>query len=430
MKKWETQNKIAPGIYGKERSEADSSVVVSDRGVVALPCALNWGPEGMQKIRAGENLLKYIGYTILDSEALFIKEIFKNSHTLYLYNTRAGGVKATKTSGGMTVTSKHPGTAGNKIKFVAEKALDDTFDVEVYMGVELVEEKTGITAVTDITSDYVTVTGTLTETAGITLEGGTNGTETNGSFTSFLEAVETLKNINAIGYMGTDNTVKELFVMTTKRIRDNIGNKIACVLPGYPQADHRSIYSVKNGVVIDGRTLTNAECVPFILGAVGGVNVSTSLTYFTYAGASTATGDLTDDQQIEALKNGEILFFNDDDVVRIMQDVTTLKTYTEENPKLYRKGRPSRTVDSYDKDIDSNLKQYIGKVNNNNTDRGIIKTVVFNLAVSYEEQGAYENVVIDDFEVEIGEERDAILVKYAVQPLDSIDKIYLERTVR
>lgn len=430
MKKWETQNRTAPGIYGKETSEIENSVVVSDRGVVALPRSLDWGPEGMQKIRAGESLLKYIGYTILDTEAMFIKEILKNSHTLYLYNTRSDGTKAAKTSGEMTITAKYSGVAGNTIKFVAEKSLDDTFDIEVYMGAELVEEFTNVSTAADIISNYVVVTGTLAETAGITLTGGTNGDETNGGFTNFLEAVETLKDINAIGYMGTDSTIKELFVMSTKRIRDEIGNKIACVLSDYAQADHRAVYSIKNGVVIDDKTLTNAECVPFVLGAVGGVNISTSLTYFTYLGAQAAAGDLTYDEQVEALKNGEIVFFNDNDVVKILQDVTTLKTYTKETPKLFRKGRPSRTVDSFDKDIDTNLKQYIGKANNNSTDRGIIKKDIFNLAAEYEQMGAYENVVIDDFEVKIGNEKDAILLQYSVQPLDSIDKIYIERTVK
>ena len=41
-----TQNKVLPGSYINFVSAARASATLSDRGVVALPIALDWGKEG------------------------------------------------------------------------------------------------------------------------------------------------------------------------------------------------------------------------------------------------------------------------------------------------------------------------------------------------------------------------------------------------
>lgn len=41
---WQSQNKIRPGVYIRFTSNRDLGLTVSDRGTVAIPAALSWGP--------------------------------------------------------------------------------------------------------------------------------------------------------------------------------------------------------------------------------------------------------------------------------------------------------------------------------------------------------------------------------------------------
>ena len=43
---WSQQNKVLPGTYINVSSAAAASSALSDRGYVAMPIALDWGPEG------------------------------------------------------------------------------------------------------------------------------------------------------------------------------------------------------------------------------------------------------------------------------------------------------------------------------------------------------------------------------------------------
>ena len=55
---WLTQNKVLGGAYINFVSAARASATLSDRGVVALPIALNWGKEGEVVTVTQEDLQK------------------------------------------------------------------------------------------------------------------------------------------------------------------------------------------------------------------------------------------------------------------------------------------------------------------------------------------------------------------------------------
>ncbi|MMZ64587.1 Phage tail sheath protein [compost metagenome] len=75
--------------------------------------------------------------------------------------------------------------------------------------------------------------------------------------------------------------------------------------------------------------------------------------------------------------------------------------------------------------------QYIGKVNNDANGRNLLKAE----AISYLDQmqglGAIQNFDSqNDIEVLPGVDVEAVLINLAVQPVDSIEKIYMTITVR
>ncbi len=431
--KWEEQNKVRPGVYGRNTSDFDhSNARISDRGVCALPLPLDWGFQGLIPIKRGEKIINKIGYTINDEEVKVVREAFKNAKVIYLYNPLKGGAEATKVVGELTVKAKLKGKRGNDITVAIERNLNDTFEVTTFIGTTEVERLT-IKEVNDLESDFINIEGQIEEAAGIKLEGGNSGTATNEDYIKFLQEVEKeVLSINAIGYIGQVEEIKELFLSFTNRIRDQIGHKIQCVLPNYSEADNEAIYSVKNGVIINNEELKAEDCVAFVLGAVAGVNLRQSLTFFKYPGATQVTGDLSNEDIEEALLKGEIVFtMARDKSVIIEQDLTTLKTFSVEKPRVLRKGRPSRALDAFDKDVDDlYYNHYIGKLDSNDDDRSILKNEIFKLSKMYEEQRALINVRIEDFEVEEGTEADSVYLAYKLQPLDSIDKIYKERVIK
>ena len=87
------------------------------------------------------------------------------------------------------------------------------FDVQTYIGTTLVDEQTVAAANELVANDYVTFKSdaTLSITAGTPLSGGTNGTADAAAHQTFLDKLESYPSINAVGYVGTDNTIKGLY---------------------------------------------------------------------------------------------------------------------------------------------------------------------------------------------------------------------------
>ena len=116
------------------------------------------------------------------------------------------------------------------------------------------------------------------------LTGGTNGTVNGAAHVAALEAFE-VEIFQAIGYPGTDDTVKALYAAYVKRLRDDEGKKVSGVL--YQQnGDYMGLINVKNGVVLaDGTTVTGDKAVAWVTGATAGAEINESLTNTAYDGA-------------------------------------------------------------------------------------------------------------------------------------------------
>jgi hypothetical protein len=74
-------------------------------------------------------------------------------------------------------------------------------------------------------------------------------------------------------------------------------------------------------------------------------------------------------------------------------------------------------------------KYYVGNTPNNETGRNLLKAEILNLLNRYQGNQAVQNVVADDVAVSAGLESDAVLIEVYVQPVDSIEKIYINITI-
>jgi len=433
---WTVQNKVRPGVYINFKSEAQALGAIGERGVVTMPLVLSWGPaKQVITVEAGADTFDTLGYPLTDPKLLLVRESLKRARTLLLYRVNEG-TKATATIGTLTVTAKYGGVRGNDVTIVVQENVDDPtkFDVRTIVGGQEVDSQTVATIDQLVVNNWVTWSGTgvPTPTAGTPLAGGSDGTPTAQDYLDYLTAIE-VYDFNTIGLPVEDQTTKDVFVSFVKRLRDDEGKKIQVVMANYPTADYEGVISVKNGVVLaDGTKLNAAQAVAWVAGATAGAAPNQSLTYDAYDGAVDVDTRYTHTQIEQALLNGEFLFVPSDRRAIVEQDINTFTSYTPQKRRHFSKNRVIRVLDAVANDLKHIFERYyIGKVNNDDDGRNIFKNEIINYLNTLQGIGAIQNFDPQaDIRVSPGGDVDSVYVELYVQPVDSIEKIYMNVIVR
>ena len=426
-----TQNKVLPGAYINFVSAAKASATLGDRGTAAFPLSLSWGPE--QTIVTIENSefqkdsLALVGYAYTADEVQPLREIFANAKTLHLFRLNSGGSKATN----KFATAKYPGTAGNNLKIIIQKGEEYTtsnvvYDVMTYMGDSLVDTQKNVKSMADLASnkfvDWLT-TATIVETTGITLSGGTDGTVADGAYQTFLDKAESYS-FNTVGCDTTNDTIKALFANWTKRLRDEQGVKFQTVLHNYTKADYEGIISVKNG--LSGNE-SAASLVYWVTGAECACAVNKSMTNATYTGEYDVATDYTQTQLENAMQAGELVFHKVGDDVRVLSDINTFVSVTDEKSSDFGSNQVIRVLDQIGNDIASLFaSKYLGKVQNDAAGR----VSLWNDIVSHHNQlqtiRAIEGFDSANVTVAQGDLKKAVVVEDHVQPVAAMEQLYMK----
>ena len=423
------QNKTLPGAYINFVS-ASGGVTAGTRGVASVPVSLGWGPEDtIIKMDAGDfnkQAVTVFGYDATAPELLLIREVFKRAKTLLVYRVDSGGTKATKTIGGITVTAKYGGTRGNSVRVAVLANTDSGFDVVTYLDTTEMDRQTVAEAAGLVANDFVTFgTGTLTAAVATALEGGTDGTTNGAAYSKYLSAVE-VEQFNTLCYPGTDSETKGLFVAFTKRLRDDEGKKITCVLAGQA-ADYEGIINVKNGVVLEsGETLTNDKAVAWVCGATAAAEMNQSLTNTVYDGAVDVDQKYTRNQYEAAIKAGEFVFYAENQQARVLTDINSLTTFADGKTADWTSNRLIRVLDGWANDVARIFgASYIGLVTNNDTGRQLFKADLVSLANQYQDIEAISDFDSADIEISQGTGKRDVSVICALKPNDSMEKLYM-----
>ena len=131
-----------------------------------------------------------------------------------------------------------------------------------------------------------------------------------------------------------------------------------------------------------------------------------------------------------ALTAGQFVLFADDGVVKVEQDINSLVTYTTDITEPYHKNRVIRLLNTVANDIYQQFSDgYIGVVNNNEQGRMMFKSAIVGYLLDIQANNGIQNFEAEDVTVEPGEAIDAIVVNLAIQPVDSVEKIYVTITV-
>lgn len=423
-------NKVLPGAYINFVSMARALGSMGDRGIVALPLEINWGPEDeVITIDSGEfqkEALSILGYSFIDEEMRPLREVFRGAKLVKLYRiNETGGKKATATVGtGLTITAKYSGTRGNDIKIVVQANIDDEtkFDVITFIGTTKIDTQTVATIKELQANNFVEFSGegTLEVTAGVPLTGGENGTATGEAYSAFLDKIES-EDFTTLAYAGEDEVTKALFDSFTKRLRDDEGVKITTVLFNYTNADFEGIISVKN----------NKELVYWVAGQSAGAAVNESLTNRKYDGEYEVNTKFKKREFEQAIQNGEFAFYQDGNDVRVLKDINTFTSFAPNKNQDFASNRVIRVLDQIANDTARIFSDYyLGKVTNDDTGRTLFK----NELVNYHEQllniRAIEKFNEEDIFVLQGVRKQDVVVNESVQPTDAMEKLYMSVEVR
>ena len=422
-----TQNKVLPGSYINFVSLDNGTNVFAERGTGALGLALNYGTDEMQTITKADfqkNSMEIFGYEYTHEKLKPVRDFFKHSKTLIFANL-SGGVKASNTY----AKAKNYGDRGNDIKIVIQINVDDDtkFDVITYMDTTLVDSQTVTTAAELKDNAYVSfiTSATLEATAGTNLTGGANGTVDGASAQKFLSALEAYT-FNAVGIPVGDNDIESLLIEWTKRMRNEVGKKFQCVTALKHSDFEGNIYVVNKLENTDENSVENANIVAWVVGAVAGCEINKSLTNIEYDGEYNIKADVSQSMLEEYINKGYFAFHKVNDEVRVLMDINSLTTFTEDKGKVFSDNQTIRVCDQIAMDIATIFNTYyLGKVPNDDAGR----TSLWGEIVKHHETlaglRAIENFSSENITVEQGNDKRGVVVNDCITVVNTMTHLYM-----
>ncbi len=412
---WLTQNKVMPGTYINFTSLAKAAAALSDRGVAAAPFELNWGPEDtVLEVTSGDfqnNSRSIFGYSYDASEMLPLREIFCHATKVYCYRLGTGATTAKNTYG----TAKYPGTRGNDITIVIAKNVDDenAYDVSTLVGGFVYETQTVTAASNLVDNDFVVFKkdATLKDEAGVPMTGGANCAEITGEHhQDFLDKIEGYA-YNALCCPASDATVVDLYAKFAERVRDTIGSKFQ-VVAWQSEADHEGVIGVWNKVSHGSiSNVSEHTLVYWVAGAQAEVAVNRSLTNMEYDGELIVDVKYTQAELEACIKAGKFMLHNANGTVRVLEDINTLVTLTDEKGEIFQSNQTIRACDQISNDVAVLFNtRYVGQVPNDASGRAALWNDIVKLMQELERIRTIESFDPDTVKVEVGDNKKAVLL--------------------
>lgn len=441
---WTVQNKVRPGAYMNFVSVPKPVGTLGERGTVAVGMPMTWGPANQlihltgDELLNGESLHK-VGVTAVDTEeSLPYRVALAGCFNALLFRTDNGGTKATATilADALNVSAKYAGTTGNKITIVTVKDKPElgNYTIQVLVS-NLLRESFVVSTIADlknIESNFVDFEvldeqATIPETAGTALAGGTNGDVDKQLYPSFLSLLDT-NNFQCVTIYDTDESTATLLNDKVNIWRQKRGKKVQAVVYDYPAADYEGILSVHQGFKTSTETVDPMLFLVWVASKTAGAEVNESLTAAVVENAVEIIHPIPEDEIEDALNAGKfILSYRQDGAVCVEKDINTLHTFTADKNYAFSKNRVVRCLDEIGNTTALIFnRNYAGKVDNDTIGRNQYKTELIFMFDTLQGIRAIQNFEgASDITVLPGQAVDAVVVDVTVQPVDSMEKLYM-----
>lgn len=441
---WKTQNKVRPGVYINVKGD-NKPVLTSAVGRLLMfeNEPLGWGANGIISLNNASDFEAKTGHQLSAPVLKPVREALKGAETVLLLNAFKGGTKAKVATEGLPISieAKYEGTVGNSLKVSIEVSADGSkTTVTTIFGSKVVDQQKNLASLDEVQNNrYInfgkgTGTEALTGSNSYSLTGGTDGT--NDIVDNMNKALEEeYYAVATTAGWSVDSNIHRLLVEQIQRLRESIGYKVRGVVPN-PEDNlynYEAISGVKNGYVLnDGEVVSVTDATARFAGMSASATAADSLTYADIGDAIEAKPRLNNDETIDALLAGEIVFTtrNGNRVV-VEQDLDSLTKWSSEKPKSFSKNKVIRVLD----EICINTQQtfessFLGKVGNDDAGRALFKANRVSYLQGLQSQSIIQNFDPADLEVLPGEDVDAVVMNLSVQPVDAMEKLYVTIIVR
>lgn len=428
---WKTQDKIRAGAY---INFTDGAITESDLSVkekITMPLILDFGPEKqIFPISKGTNLDLLISSN-KESE-LLIKEALKQAKIILACRVNVGEIAKATVNENVDIKAIYSGELGNSLSVTSKKDINNAkkFIIQTFLKGKLVDSQS-VTSFGEFKSNgYITITGETVAEFTTSLENGTNGTTTAKDYADYFKAIETYD----FPYMALpvdDTAIKTAGIEFVKTLREDEGLKCQIVV-ATTAADSEMVINVANGVILaDGTKVPAKLATAWVAGASANCSLGESLTYKTYDGAVDALPRMTSTETVSELILGGFLFTLVRGEARVEKDINSLYTFTEEKRSVWSKNEAVRTFDHIANDTKEVFEDfYIGKVQNDELGREAFRADRITFLSNLEATGSIQNFDKDTVQVAPGEDKDAMLLTAEVEVLNTLEKLYMNVSVK
>lgn len=416
-----TQNKVLPGSYINIVSAAKANVTLGERGYAALALPLTWGKDGeVFAVTAEEfrrNSLTIFGFPHNSAAAAGLRDLFKNAKTLYCYKLMNEGRKASND----IATAKYKGSTGARLSTeIRQGAVAGTFDVKIHYATSVVYEVTvsDLEELKGLGNDWVDWTMdnlTVFERTSLSGENLDGGEVTAAQHREFLNAAQSY-GFNAIGCLSEEKEIKDMYIREVKDMRDNVGMKYQAVVYNADKPDYEGVINVINC----------AGAVYWTLGIIAGCEVNKSNTNKKYDGEAEIPVKYTQLELEAALKEGKFIFHRVGNEIRVLQDINSLTTFTEEKGEEFRENQTVRVADQIAADTAYLFNtKYAGKIPNDASGRVSLWNDLVKLHQRLQDLHAIENFLPEHITVNAGDTKKSVVITDAVTVVNAMAQLYM-----
>lgn len=444
-----TQNKILPGSYINVVSTASAGSTLSERGTAAIAIPLAYSPEGVFEV-TNEILMKksyeYFMCSYDDASLAPIREALLHANKVLVYNLADNSTAAEAAD---LATARYKGSLGNNIHIEISEDPDDDSGYIVYTLVnnKIVDsQKASADAfpseeLTD--NDYVTWSKQTSKTLTNLLEsgdiknfsGGTSAMQSGTlshqaalnafepySFNTLAVSQETPTTFSSGSSTASSTAVASMVTSYTKNARDSYGKKFQAVVYNYG-ANYEGVVNVVTAVT---DTTYPSGLIFWVAGLLAGCALNRSALNTIYDGEYTPVITETQSTLEEYIEAGKFALHKVGDDARVLKDVNSLTTTTEDKGEIFKSNQTIRVVDQIANDIANTFNTgYLGAVQNSDTGRALLKADIVEHHKELNSMNAIEGFTASDITVEQGEEKGAVVVTDAVTIVGTMEKLYM-----
>ena len=182
--------------------------------------------------------------------------------------------------------------------------------------------------------------------------------------------------------------------------------------------------SVKNGLV---GASDDTSAVYWTTGAESACAVNRSMTNSTYTGEYDIDTNYTQTQLEKAIKAGEFTFHRVGDQTRVLTDINTFVSVTDEKSADFSSNQVMRVLDQIANDIASLFNsKYLGKVQNDASGRVSLWSDIVAHHTQLQTIRAIENFDSSSVTVSQGDRKKSVAVEDHVQPVSAMEQLYMK----